>query len=169
MATRPLAFLFGLTIMLSRHQGSKRRSSTAGRPRCDGKKGIEIVSMRTRLRVELGLILALLIMIVIVGVAAASPVPPLDAAAAGESEIDLMRWAITQGGLTLALIVVLWSYRRDLRRDAEEKHVQLAVLVALVRESTAANEKSAAASEANEKAVHRLARALETMEKRIEG
>ncbi len=71
--------------------------------------------------------------------------------------------------MLVALLIVLWSYRKDLVGVLATERERSSVLIELVKSSTAANEKSAAASEATENAVHRLARALETMEKRIEG
>lgn len=36
-------------------------------------------------------------------------------------ESDFIRWALTQGGLVLVLIIMGWSYRRDLVRVAKEE------------------------------------------------
>ena len=36
-------------------------------------------------------------------------------------EGGIVRWALSQGGITIALLVFGWSYRRDLIRAAEEK------------------------------------------------
>jgi len=43
----------------------------------------------------------------------------------GTTEIDLVKWGFTQGGLTLVLIVVLASYRRDFfrKQDAKQNEV----------------------------------------------
>lgn len=42
----------------------------------------------------------------------------------GPTEIDLVKWGFTQGGLTLVLIVVLFSYRRDFFRKHEAKQAE---------------------------------------------
>lgn len=84
---------------------------------------------------------------------------------AGGVEIDLVKWAFTQGALALVLIVVLWSYRRDYARiiakDERDTAVQIATLTALVGDCKGAIESARAQSAATEKAIHRLARALE--------
>lgn len=83
----------------------------------------------------------------------------------GGIEIDLVKWAFTQGALALVLIVVLWSYRRDYARiiakDERDTAVQFATLTALVGDCKGAIEAARAQSAATEKAIHRLARALE--------
>lgn len=124
------------------------------------------MSATTRGRLKLSLLLAILLAFVGSVAAHQAPSGPFPS---GSMEPDFWRWAIIQGGLLVALLIVLWSYRKDLVGALAAERERATVLIELVRSSTAANEKSAAASEATEKAVHRLARALETMEKRIEG
>jgi hypothetical protein len=122
------------------------------------------MSMVTRRRLKLTLVV--LVLSAFVASAAASqgslstPSTPI--------EQEFWRWAIIQGGLLVALLIVLWSYRKDLVGVLASERERSSVLIELVKNSTAANEKSAAASEATEKAVQRLARALEMMEKRLE-
>lgn len=86
-------------------------------------------------------------------------------ATSGGLEIDLVKWAFTQGALALVLIVVLWSYRRDYARiiakDERDTAIQIATLTALVGDCKGAIETSRAQSAATEKAIHRLSRALE--------
>lgn len=88
-----------------------------------------------------------------------------EVASGGGIEIDLVKWAFTQGALALVLIVVLWSYRRDYARiiakDERDTAIQIATLTALVGDCKGAIETSRAQSAATEKAIHRLARALE--------
>lgn len=74
-------------------------------------------------------------------------------------ETDLVRYAITQGGLLAVVLVLLWSYRRDAMRQLSEKDERLAVMTELVRLSTAALTRSADASE-------RMARAVENLDRR---
>ena len=90
-----------------------------------------------------------------------------------ETQADWFRLAFREGGLTLALIAVLWSYRRDLRRmsqlereQGQTAQVLVNMLVGVVQTATSANERSAAASEATEKAIHRLSDALDIRERR---
>src|SRR5690606_9612742 len=45
---------------------------------------------------------------------------PTDPITGGFSE-EFWRWLATQGGLTVALLALGWSYRRDLRRWADER------------------------------------------------
>lgn len=35
----------------------------------------------------------------------------------GGTEAELARWAVTQGGLLVVVLVVIWSYRRDFSRS----------------------------------------------------
>lgn|SRR3990167_5132055 len=113
----------------------------------------------TRMRLKLSLVAIMLIALVASAVASQPGAAPFPA---GSMEPDFWRWAIIQGGLLVALLIVLWSYRKDLVGALVGEREQLAIMIELVRSSTAANEKSAAASEATEKALHRLARALDT-------
>lgn len=76
-------------------------------------------------------------------------------------DMDLARYAITQGGLALVIFVLLWSYRRDFLRVIERHEEQASVLVTLVKENTAAGARTAATIEASEKAIDRLVRVLE--------
>lgn len=123
------------------------------------------MSVVTRGQLKLTLVLATLL--AFIGSAFAQTAgPPLPG---GAIEPDFWRWAIIQGGLLLALVIVLWSYRKDLIGVIVVDAERAAMLIDLIKSSTAANEKSAGASLANEKAIDRLIRALEDMEKRIEG
>lgn len=86
------------------------------------------------------------------------------------SQID-PKWALTQGGLLVTLLIVLWSYRRDFFRKDEDRIAQLqrerdekADLKAVLREVAASNQAHAIsvqrntdAMDANTKATERLA------------
>jgi hypothetical protein len=74
-------------------------------------------------------------------------------------DADLVRYAITQGGLLAVVLVLLWSYRRDSMRMLLERENRLAVMTELVQASTAALTRSAEACE-------RMARAVENLERR---
>lgn len=79
---------------------------------------------------------------------------------------DLTRYAITQGGLLAVVMVLLYFYRKDFRAQIADQDERLEVMTGLVIANTTAMTKAASASEANEKAAHRLSRALEIMEPR---
>lgn len=53
-------------------------------------------------------------------------------------ESDFVKWALTQGGLVIVLIIVGWSYRRDLTRLLQEEKERTKILTDLVQESTTA-------------------------------
>lgn len=53
---------------------------------------------------------------------------PGDASMLGATEIDLVKWAFTQGGLMVVLLVVLISYRRDFFRKQEIKQSEIDLL-----------------------------------------
>lgn len=72
------------------------------------------------------------------------------------SDTDLPRYALTQGGLLAVVLVLLWSYRKDLNGVIREHESAHATMTELVQDSTAANVKTA-------EALERMARAIETM------
>lgn len=51
-------------------------------------------------------------------------------------EADLLKYAITQGGLLFVVLVLLWSYRRDFSRQLKERDEQFKVIADLVSAST---------------------------------
>jgi hypothetical protein len=57
---------------------------------------------------------------------------------AQEQGLELPHWVWQQGGLTVALFVLAYFYRRDLLLSASEKHESVALLVEIVKENTAA-------------------------------
>lgn len=71
------------------------------------------------------------------------------------ADADLTRYAVTQGGLLIVVLVLLWSIRNDSKRKDE----RLEVMIDLVAASTAALTRSADTGE-------RLARAVENLERR---
>ena len=54
------------------------------------------------------------------------------------SEIQLLQWGVTQGGLVMVILVVVWSYRRDFHRlfNAERDRTS-ELMIALQGASTA--------------------------------
>lgn len=77
------------------------------------------------------------------------------------NDTELMRYAITQGGLLFVVLVLLWSYRRDNLGALKEREDQIKVMADMVSQSTAALTKSADASD-------RMARAVESLERRAD-
>jgi hypothetical protein len=71
------------------------------------------------------------------------------------SDPDLVRYAVTQGGLLAVVLILLWS----MHRDSSRKDERLEVMTDLVAQSTAA---TARATEVLE----RLARSVENLERR---
>ena len=74
-------------------------------------------------------------------------------------DFDVVRYAITQGGLLAVVLVLLWTYRRDLMRQLSEKDDRLKVMTELVQGATTALTRSADACD-------RMARAVENLERR---
>lgn len=92
-------------------------------------------------------------------------------------DTDLVKYAVTQGGLLAVVLVLLWSYRRELKRqlddkeaererqleekekELDEKEQRLQVFMTLVTQSTTALTRSADACD-------RMARAAENLERR---
>jgi hypothetical protein len=72
----------------------------------------------------------------------------------GEQQ-DLVRYALTQGGLLAVVLVLLWSYRRDNLSVLQEERDRNIVLTGLVSASTTAFVKAADAIDRNSRAVER--------------
>lgn len=68
---------------------------------------------------------------------------------------DLVRYAVTQGGLLAVVLVLIWS----IRVDAKRKDERLDVMTALVASSTAADVRAS-------ETLDRLAHAVENLERR---
>lgn len=82
----------------------------------------------------------------------------------GDSNGELTRWAVTQGGLFLFTAIMGWSYKRDWERvftrqreALEDERTRNDTVMALLRESTAAHVKSAAAAESLKQASYEVA------------
>lgn len=43
----------------------------------------------------------------------------------GMSPSDLLKWGVQQGGLTLVIVLLLWSYRRDFFRKIDNKDAEI--------------------------------------------
>lgn len=64
----------------------------------------------------------------------------------GSTDLDLVKWGLTQGGLVLVTLVILWSYRKDFKSVLAETRAELTVAVTLAKECSA---HIAASSETN--------------------
>lgn len=76
-----------------------------------------------------------------------------------EPTASLWQWGLTQGGVTVALLILAWSYRKDTHSIIASQSERLSVMADLVMASTAAQVKSA-------DALDRMARAIELQENR---
>jgi hypothetical protein len=56
----------------------------------------------------------------------------------GATDMDFFRWAVTQGGLVVVVLVIFWSYRRDLAGLLKEEQQRTRVLTDLVERNTVA-------------------------------
>jgi hypothetical protein len=72
--------------------------------------------------------------------------------------IEFWKWAVTQGGLVVVTLVILWSYRKDFKSVRAENKETLSVVAGLVKESVASTTEGAAASRAVAEALDRLER-----------
>jgi len=71
------------------------------------------------------------------------------------SQFELLKYAVTQGGLFLLLLLLVWQYRRDFMRREESTKTQSDQLVSLVKDNTRALSE-------NTEATKRVARAMES-------
>jgi hypothetical protein len=98
---------------------------------------------------------------------------PPEARPMGATEIDLVKWGFTQGGLTLVLIITLASYRRDFFRKQEAKQAEVdqlredkRVLAAVLDKNANAMTSQAVALQANTKATELLAQNVNNLAER---
>lgn len=114
---------------------------------------------RVRLRLKATLVVAAFLCSGLHAFAAeGSPIP----GASGNEE--LTRWAVTQGGLFLFTAIMGWSYKRDWERVFIRQHEALEnertrndAVMEILKESTAAHVKSAAAAESLKQASYEVA------------
>lgn len=78
----------------------------------------------------------------------------------GGFPVDLAKWAMTQGGLVVVTLVILWSYRRDFKRVIEAQQQELGIVTALAQECSKHIAESAAAQQAMAQAQRELTTAL---------
>lgn len=79
-------------------------------------------------------------------------------------DLDFGKYALTQGGLLIVVLVLIWLQRRDNERISKKDEEKIGVLTELVRANTTALTRAADAALASEKSTHRLARAVEKLE-----
>lgn len=77
-------------------------------------------------------------------------------------DAEFWKWALTQGGVIVALLVIVWSYRRDFVRIINHERDKVDTLLKLVGESNSTMANSTAQHAATEKALHRLAKSIES-------
>jgi hypothetical protein len=81
-------------------------------------------------------------------------------------ETDLPRYAITQGGLLAVVLVLLW-YIRELHKQRDGASDQtIESLTSIVAETNVSMQKNISVGEAQEKAIDRLAHAVERLDER---
>jgi hypothetical protein len=96
----------------------------------------------------------------------------LEPSTSGAVEPDILRYAITQGGLLAVVLVLIWLRQQEQKqaaRAAEQKHednlTRISILTDIASRSATASESSAAASRENASAIQRLASAVERFTK----
>jgi hypothetical protein len=82
------------------------------------------------------------------------------------NEFDLYQRALTQGGLLIVVLVLLYFQRRDGQAKHRENSGKIELLTDIAERSAVASEKAAAAGEANAYALNRLSAAVENFERR---
>lgn len=89
------------------------------------------------------------------------------------TEADLLKWSVTQGALTLVLVLVLISYRRDFFRKVAAKDAEILALreekrelVAVLEKGADANIRQAVAIAANTEATKLLAQNVNNLAER---
>lgn len=96
---------------------------------------------------------------------ASAPVAP--PSSGGLMDVELLKWGVTQGGLTISLLIVLWSYKRTLDAQTKEEREDKLQVAAVLKESSAALISSAVETKRHTDATHRLARSVEHLEKKF--
>lgn len=81
-------------------------------------------------------------------------------------ETDLIRYALTQGGLLAVVLVLLWSIRKDALGVLKERENAIVVMSDMVTKCATALEKAADAGQQQARAMEQMARAVESMQLR---
>ncbi len=73
---------------------------------------------------------------------------------------DMLRYAVTQGGLLTAFLVLLYFYRKDFQSDRDRASDRITVLTDLVQRASEAHTKSADAQMVQARAIEELTRTI---------
>ena len=74
-------------------------------------------------------------------------------------QVDMVKYAVTQGGLLAVVLVLLFFYRRDFKRFQEKDEEKIDLLVQLMTNNATTMARSV-------DAMHRLAKAVEHLDER---
>lgn len=85
------------------------------------------------------------------------------------AEPDLFRYAFTQGGLLIVVLILLWSYRKDSLGALMFERERVSVLTDLVASTREASVRSADAIAVQAKSIDALARIVEKIDERRYG
>lgn len=83
-------------------------------------------------------------------------------------EIEFYKWALTQGGLVLVCLVLLWMYRKDLASVIAKSDEKIIALTNLIAATTAAVERQTAQSKATEKSLDHSNHTLDRLTNAVE-
>jgi hypothetical protein len=81
-------------------------------------------------------------------------------------QTEFVQWAMTQGGVTLVLLVLMWSYRRDFKGILNRSTDENQELRYLLKENAAAATATALAIAQNTNATNNLANVIQVMDRR---
>jgi hypothetical protein len=77
------------------------------------------------------------------------------------TESEFLKWALTQGGLTVVVLILFWSYRRDTGRLLVEAHERNLAVREALHEATAA---MAAHTEASRQQIQAFGQLAQTVQ-----
>jgi hypothetical protein len=115
--------------------------------------------MMRRLRAH---ILIFAVALLSTGAAAGGLEQPTTATASLDGET--LRWAVTQGGLVVVILVVIWSYRRDFQRVFVEEQGRTRALMQALERTNMTLATHAEASRAQAEAFQRAAQSIHLCE-----
>lgn len=92
---------------------------------------------------------------------------PTGSAAASPDSYEFWRYVATQSGLLVALLVVLWSYKRTLVGELNSTKAERDRLAAILDRSSDALTQTAVAGARQTDATHRLSRTVESLERSL--
>jgi len=82
--------------------------------------------------------LALVLSLLLFSTGAIGQSPVLASESLGETQTELAKWAVTQGGLFLVVLLLVWSYRRDFTRVLAGEQDRADRALTLMQATTAA-------------------------------